>query len=248
MMRVVVIDDEALARRRLKRLLAPHDDVEIAGEAADGEAAARLITTSRPDLVFLDVQMPERDGIAVAQDLPKPRPAIVFVTAFDHYAVQAFELHAVDYLLKPVTRERLSESLARVRRRGGTGEMALARLLERFAPRQYLERVPVRSGGRVDLVDAAAIDWIEAANNYVVLHAGRSTYVLRSPLQDLETSLDPRRFVRIHRSTIVALNRIVRLDTADRGDYDVVLRDGTILTLSRTHKKNLSRILGKHSG
>ena len=246
-MRVVIVDDEALARRRLKRLLGAEPDVEIAAEAADGRSALQAIAAARPDAVFLDVQMPTIDGVEVARRLPSPRPAIVFVTAFDHYAVQAFELQAIDYLLKPVARDRLAESMTRVRHRlrhRGADDPALSALLERFAaaPR-WLERVPVRSPGRVDLVDVAAIDWIEAANNYVVLHAGRDTHILRSTLAEVAAGLDPRRFVRIHRSTVVAIDRIVRLDAMTRGDYEVLLKDGTRVLMSRTYRAGLDRVL-----
>jgi two-component system LytT family response regulator len=193
--------------------------------------------------------MPGLDGVEAARRLPPPRPAIVFVTAFDHYAVQAFELHAVDYLLKPVARERLQESLDRVRdrrRRAAGDDAALAALLaDALTPRRWLTRVPVRSAGRVDLVDVAAIDWIEAANNYVVLHAGGRTHILRGTLAVLESELDPGRFLRIHRSAVVAIDRIVRLTAETRGDYSVLLRDGTTLSLSRTHRAKLEHALGR---
>jgi two-component system LytT family response regulator len=245
----MVVDDEALARRRLKRLLALEADVRVIGECADGRTALRSIAAEAPDLVLLDVQMPEVDGVEVARRLRAPRPAIVFVTAFDHYAVQAFEIHAVDYLLKPVSRDRLADALARVRerrRRPSSAEGGLSAAIDALSSgRRPLTRVPVRDGGRVDLVDVAAIDWIEAANNYVVLHAGPRTHILRGTMADLESALDPRRFLRIHRSTIVALDGIVRLEVASRGDYDVVLRDGTTLTLSRTHRGRLEHALGR---
>ena len=255
MIRAVIVDDEGLARRRLRRLLGASADVEIAGEAADGHGAIRTIASARPDVAFLDVQMPGIDGVEVARRLSSPRPAIVFVTAFDHYAVQAFELQAIDYLLKPVSRDRLAESVVRVRERlrlrqtlgslaASADDRALSGLFERFAnPPRWLERVPVRSPGRVDLVDVAAIDWIEAANNYVVLHAGRDAHILRSTLADLAAALDPRRFVRIHRSTVVAVDRIVRLDAMTRGDYEVLLKDGTRVLMSRTYRAGLDRTL-----
>lgn len=246
-MRVAIVDDEPLARRRLRRLLGAEAGVQIVAEAADGRGAVKTIAAAKPDAVFLDVQMPVIDGIEVARRLPAPRPAIVFVTAFDHYAVQAFELRAIDYLLKPVSRERLAESMSRLRdrlRNQTASDRALSTLLEQFAaaPR-WLERVPVRSSGRVDLVDVAAIDWIEAANNYVVLHAGRDAHILRSTLAELASSLDPRRFVRIHRSTVVAVDRVVRLDSLSRGDYEVVLKDGTRVLMSRTYRAAVEQAL-----
>jgi two-component system LytT family response regulator len=246
-MRVVIVDDEPLARRRLRRLLGPEADVEIVAEAGDGRSAVRTIMTAKPDVVLLDVQMPGPDGIEVARRLPAPRPVIVFVTAFDHYAVQAFELRAIDYLLKPVTRDRLAESMARVReqfRDRAATDRALSALLDQFAtPARWLERVPVRSAGRIDLVDVAAVDWIEAANNYVVLHAGRDAHILRSTLGELVSSLDPRRFVRIHRSAVVAVDRIARLDSLSRGDYEVVLKSGTRVLMSRTYRSEVERAL-----
>ena len=246
-MRVVIVDDEPLARQRLKRLLASERDVEVVGEAGDGRAALRAITSKTPDAVFLDVQMPEIDGVELARRLPAPRPAVVFVTAFDHYAVQAFDIHAADYLLKPVGRDRLAEALTRLRDRFRSGDASsLQAVLDHFArPRRCLDRIPVRSTGRVELVDVATIDWIESANNYVILHASGRTHVLRGTMSELESDLDPLRFVRIHRSSIVALDRVVRLDAASRGDYDVVLKDGTTLTLSRTWRAKLERALGR---
>jgi two-component system LytT family response regulator len=250
MMRLLIVDDEAIARRRLRRLLQAESDLQLIADAADGWAALRAVAAAAPDAIFLDVQMPELDGIAVARRLPPPRPEVVFVTAFDHYAVQAFEIHAVDYLLKPVARERVAESVARLRERlrhrARPPDSRLSALVDDFAaPRRWLDRVPVRSLGRVDLVDVAAIDWIESANNYVILHAAGQTHILRGTLARLEAELDPSRFQRVHRSTLVAIDRIVRLTSATRGDYGILLRDGTTLSLSRTHRLALERALGR---
>jgi two-component system LytT family response regulator len=248
-MRLVIVDDEPLARRRLKRLVAASGAATIVGEASDGLAAVTCINGLRPDVALLDVQMPELDGFGVVARLTRPAPLVIFLTAFDRYAIQAFEIHAIDYLLKPVSRERLGDALAHARERLESCderiEAGLAALMDTVAGRHAaINRLPVRSDGRVELVDPAAIDWIEAADNYVVLHAGGRTHVLRETLAHLEQRLSPDEFVRIHRSTIVRLDRVARLDSASRGDYDVTLRDGTRLKLSRTCRPRLERLTG----
>ena len=216
------------------------------GEAGDGVTAVTCINSVRPDAVLLDVQMPELDGFGVVARLMRPAPLVIFLTAFDRYAIHAFEVHAIDYLLKPVSRERLADALTHARERLTSPEdirdASLAALVDALAGRRAaVNRLPVRSDGRVELVDVGTIDWIEAADNYVVLHAGGRTHVLREALSRLEQRLNPDEFVRIHRSTIVRLDRVVRLQSASRGDYDVMLRDGTRLTLSRTCRPRLER-------
>jgi two-component system LytT family response regulator len=235
--RVVVVDDEPIARRRLKRLLAAIGGVELVGEAGDGRAALEVLERTRPHLVLLDIQMPEGDGLAVMRRVPLPRPLVVFVTAFDAFAVQAFDVQAVDYLLKPVSEDRLAAALDRVRERIGSPRSGQSR--------RWIERLPIRREGRIDLVPVADIDWIEAADNYAIVHAGRRSHILRETLTRLEAELDPSRFVRVHRSTIVRVDRIARLDVALRGDYDLTLRDGTQLVLSRTFRGRLARALGR---
>jgi two-component system LytT family response regulator len=249
-LRLAVVDDEAIARRRLRRLLASLGGARIVAEAGDGDTAVDRIARAKPDLVLLDVEMPGCDGLDVARRLPAPRPLVVFVTAYDRYALQAFDVHAVGYLLKPVSRERLGNALDRARQwlAGGSAvrDPDLRSALEDLAQRpSALRRVPIRANGRVELLDVDAIDWVEAADNYVVLHAGRRTHVLREALSRFEASLDPDAFVRIHRSAIVRLDRIERLETLQRGDYGVMLRDGTRLSLSRTHRVRLERALGR---
>ena len=247
-LRVLIADDETVARRRVRRLLAAEPDVEVAGECADGAAAVQAITSDCPELVFLDVQMPELDGFGVLRTIdPAPLPAIVFVTAFDRYALRAFDVHAIDYLLKPFTRERFRLALDRARERIGRanvdpGLASLAAALRR-QPR-YLTRVSVRSAGRIIVVDLSTVDWIEAADNYVRLHAGRREYLRRETLAGLEKRLDPDRFARIHRSAIVQVNRIRELHPASHGDMDVVLTDGTVLTLSRTWRHQVRDLFG----
>jgi two-component system LytT family response regulator len=246
-LRVLVVDDEPIARRRIKRLLTGEPGVAIVGESADGESALGAIAASSPDLVLLDVQMPGLDGFDVLRAIPAGRmPAIVFVTAFDHYAIQAFEVHAVDYLLKPFTSERLHAAIACARERiasrsGAAAAGALAEALGR-GPR-YLTRVAVRTSSRTTIVDLGDVDWIAADDNYVRLHAAGRAHLVRGTLKALEPQLDPERFVRIHRSAIVQIDRIVEIRPATHGDCDLVLRDGTHLTLTRTCRDRAQRKL-----
>jgi two-component system LytT family response regulator len=246
-LRVFVADDEAVARRRIRRYLGADAGVIVVGESADGVSAVDAIRTLAPDVVFLDVQMPELDGFGVLQALaPAPLPAVVFVTAFDRYALQAFDLHAIDYLLKPFTRERfdlaLSRAKARLERRDG--DAALAALLHEVRDRpRYATRVAVRRADRLVVVEWADVDWIEAADNYVALHAGSNEYLLRGTLTALEQDLDPRQFVRIHRSTIVRIDRIAELYPESHGDFTVRLRSGQNLALSRTFRDRVERAI-----
>ena len=248
-MRALIVDDEAVARRRIRRLLASEHDIVIAGECGDGGSAVEAIAREMPDLVFLDVQMPNLDGFGVVSALePAALPAIVFVTAFDQYALRAFDIHAIDYLLKPYTADRFRLAVQRARerieRRGlDAGLTSLAHALRET--RQYATRLPVRTGGKIVLVDLRLVDWIDAADNYVRLHVGSREYLHRETLAGLEKQLDPDRFARIHRSTIVQIDRIVELHPASHGDMDVVLRSGTTLTLSRTWRERLDAKLAR---
>jgi two-component system LytT family response regulator len=243
-MRVLIVDDEPLACERLRTLLAAEPDVELLGEYHSGRAAADAIRKLAPDLIFLDVQMPEMDGFAVLESLSTP-PAVIFVTAFDQFAIRAFEVCALDYLLKPFDRERFAKSLARARaelqRRsasdlGARLQSLLAELRDR---KQFLDRLVVRSGGRVLFLRTAEIDWIESAGNYVRLHTGAEEYLYRETLSRLESTLDPARFARIHRSTIVNVECVKELHPLFRGDYAVVLRDGHQLTLAKAYRDRL---------
>jgi two-component system LytT family response regulator len=206
-----------------------------------------LIETLRPDLVFLDVQMPERDGFEVVKAISPARlPAILFVTAYDQYALRAFDVHAVDYLLKPFTGERFRTALTRARDRIArrAPDAGLTRLATTLRNRpDYLSRLPVRTGGRMVFVELAAVDWLEAADNYVRLHVKQREYLARETLASLEARLDPDRFVRIHRSAIVPIDRIAETRPTSHGDAEVVLRDGTKLTASRTWREGLTRAL-----
>jgi two-component system LytT family response regulator len=236
---VVVVDDEALAREKLRTLLAEHDDVELLAECSNGAEAVEAIARERPDVVFLDVQMPELDGFAVLEALePDTAPTIVFVTAYDHYAIQAFEVHALDYLLKPFDRERFVRTLDHVRAALGHDRHDLGahlRALLRDVRREDERpaRLLVKSGGRVTFVTVSDVDWIQAAGNYVEIHAGNETHLLRETLKNLEARLDPEQFVRVHRSIVVNLDRVKHMDSGIHGEYVITLRDGRQLQSGR---------------
>jgi two-component system LytT family response regulator len=246
-LRVLIVDDEELARQRIHRLLAREEDVEIIGEASDGVQAVESIRSLAPDLVFLDVQMPEVDGFAVLERLrPQFAPAVVFVTAHDDYALRAFEVHAVDYLRKPFDAARFKEAFARARHRLAGVEVAeRARTLDALLaqveahPPRSRERLMVRSDGRLYFVRIDDIDWVEAAGNYVKLHVGRDTHLMRETMAGIEKLLDPTRFLRIHRSAIVNLDRVREMQPWFSGEYTVILRDGTQLRLSRVYRDRL---------
>lgn len=246
--RALIVDDESVARRRIRRLLSSDPDVAVIGECADGATAVDAIARERPDLVFLDVQMPERDGFGVVAALDQAAlPAIVFVTAFDRYALQAFDVHAIDYLLKPYTADRFRTAVQRAKERihSRSVDASLASFAQTLRERpRYLSRLPVKTGGKVILVNLAVVDWIEAADNYVRLHVGTREHLHRETLASLEKQLDPERFVRIHRSAIVQMDRIKELHPASHGDMDVVLRGGQTLTLSRTFRDSVAARLG----
>lgn len=224
-MRVLIVDDEAPARARLRRLLQAHDGVDIAGEARDGEEALRLSAELAPDALFLDVQMPGASGLDVAASLPDRAPAIVFVTAFDRYALQAFDAAAVDYLLKPVEPERLARALGRLR------ERRPAAAQPRPAPQNLL--IPDR--GRTHVVAVAEIEWLEAADNYVVVHAGARAPLMRRTLSGLLADLGEG-FARTHRSAAVALAHVVSLKPLDKGDASIVVRGGATVPCSRQYR------------
>ena len=245
-LRVLIADDEAIARRRIRRLLQAEPDVTIAAECADGATALGAILETRPDLALLDVQMPELDGFEVVQRLPEGDwPAVIFITAFDRYALRAFDVHALDYLLKPFPADRFRTALARardrLRRRAHDGGLAALVAELRQRPR-YLTRIAVRARGRVIPLPVSSIDWIQAADNYVTLHAGGREHLVRETLAALERQLDPERFVRIHRSTLINIDRIAEIAPAGHGDGLIRLRDGTTLTLSRTWRDRLGAL------
>ena len=240
-MRVLIVDDEPLARERIRTLLAGERGVEIAGECPDGLSAVRAINALSPDLVFLDVQMPEMDGFAVLERLSRDRmPAVIFVTAFDQYAIKAFEVCALDYLLKPFDRERFAKALARAKSAGDVTARLTALLEEWNGRRKYLDRLVIRGGGRIFFLRVAEIDWIESAGNYVRLHCGNEEHLYRETMARMESALDPARFARIHRSTIVNVERVKELHPLFRGDYTVILRNGRELTLSKGYRDRLA--------
>jgi two-component system LytT family response regulator len=244
---VLIVDDERPARTKIRRFVSADPDVTAIFEAADGPRAVDLVRAESPDLLFLDVQMPGLDGFQVVEALdPAHRPHVVFVTAFDEYAVRAFDVHAVDYVLKPFDADRLARALARAketlaRRRDGEDRRRLEGLLadvRRERP-DRLERLLVEGADRAVLLPLARIDRLEAARNYVTLHAGRDTYRVRATLDRLEERLDPRRFVRLSRGAIVNVDRIAELRPWSHGDWVVLLADGTKLRLSRRFRDRL---------
>lgn len=251
-LRALVVDDEPLARRALVRLLRSEPDVQVIGQCGDGESAVETIRRVRPDLVFLDVQMPEMDGFRVVEAVGvEAMPVTIFVTAFDRYALRAFDANAVDYLLKPFAAERLTRALARARDRclGRVDQEAAQRLFSlldrsRFQT-DYAQRLTVSTRGRILFVEVAEIDWIEAEGNYARLHVSRKIYDVRETLQSLMEKLDPRDFVRIHRSTIVNQRRIREVQPWFRGSHIVVLESGEELRMSRYQREAVERLLGK---
>ncbi len=254
-LRVLVADDEPPARQRVLDLLAREDGVDVVGEAGTGTEAAGLIRALRPDLVFLDVQMPGMTGLEVLREIgPEAMPVVVFVTAYDRHAVEAFELAAVDYLLKPYAADRFRQALGRARQAvGKAGDSG--RRPRRAAPGApgrgppaptYPARIAVESRGRVRYVPVADVDYVAAADAYVEVHAGDETFLVRDSMQDLEDRLDPALFVRIHRSTIVRLDRIESLLVGRQGDYAVRLHDGTRLAVARGRREDLeARLTGR---
>jgi two-component system LytT family response regulator len=249
--KAVIVDDERLARRRIRRMLAAHSSFEVAGECAGGREAVEFLEHNNVDVLFLDVQMPEMDGFGVIENIgPERVPVVVFVTAYDEHALRAFEVHALDYLMKPFDQARFSRTVERVKAqlehvRNGRDDQKLAALLREMRGRGSSQhaRFAIKTPGRVFFVRPDEIDWIEAADNYVCLHVGADTHLLRETMNSIEGRLDPERFARIHRSTIVNLDRIKELRPWFHGEYVVVLRDGSELTLSRSYRDKVLGVL-----
>jgi two-component system LytT family response regulator len=245
-MNVLIVDDEPLAREGLRLLLAD-ESIHAITEARNGAEAARMIRANPPDLVLLDVQMPEMDGFGVLRELgPDHLPPVIFITAHDQYAIQAFEVNAIDYLLKPVTRERFQQALARVRERvtaqGGLDNRHVRALLQQLsAPPKYLARVALRSAGKISFVNVEDIRYVQAAENYVQLHLENARHLLHVPIATLEASLDPEMFLRIHRSMIVNVKQVQELETGPHGEYIVVLKGGARLQSSRSYHDKIKR-------
>jgi two-component system LytT family response regulator len=255
-MRVIIIDDEPLARDRLRSMLAKESDVEIVAECGDGKEALGAIKRETPDVIFLDIQMPELDAFGVLAQLKGTRmPEVIFVTAFDEFAVKAFEVHALDYLLKPFDRDRLKQALARARERlkvAAPGDLTkkLTALLDSLQPGKdkkavaAAQRLAVKLDGRVIFLRPVEIEWIEAQDNYIKLHVGREAHLVRDTLASSEARLDTRRFIRIGRSLIVNIDRVREMQPMFHGEYVVILHDGTKLTVSRGYRENLQKYLG----
>ena len=248
-LRTLVVDDEPLARARLLQLLEFEEDVDVLAACADGEEAVAAIELYRPDLVFLDVRMPRLGGFEVLEALePEALPAVVFVTAYDEYAIPAFEIHATDYLLKPVSRERFGEALARVRGRYSEGgaeglQVGLLDLLETIRRRRgERSKLWIRSKGRIISVNTGDIEWVDGAGNYVTVHAGEQTYRLRHTLAGLEKKLDSVDFLRIHRSTIVNVTAIAELVPHSSDDLVVVMKGGQRFSVGRSFRDRFRRI------
>ncbi len=250
--RVLLSDDEALARERLHSLLDEEPDLEIVAECGDGKSAIALIKREKPDLVFLDIQMPEIDGFGVVSALrDHPMPLTIFVTAYDRYAMKAFEVHALDYLLKPVAKERLTEALDHARKQlqhpsEAMFQRRVLNLISELDSRQSAQpqRIVIKADGEIVCLKPGEIDWAESAGNYVCLHVGPATHILRETITSLETRLGERQFLRVHRSTLVNVDRIKTLRPSLYGDYSILLRDGTKLTLSRGFRENVLKRLG----
>ena len=248
-LRVIVVDDEPLARERIRRLASGERDVQIVAECANGREAVEAIVAHAPDVVLLDVQMPELDGFGVIAALPSDvTPLVIFVTAFDEHALRAFDVHAVDYVLKPIDPDRLHEALARAREahegREAVEQHKRTRAMVRAAGERDgapapIDRFLVKTDGRMFFVNAADVDWVEAEGNYVRLHAGGATHLIRETIAAVEKSLPASRFARIHRSAIVNLDRVVEMRQWNSGDYIVILQTGARLKLSRTYRQNL---------
>jgi two-component system, LytTR family, response regulator len=247
---ILIVDDEPLAREGLRRLLSQDSEVSAIREARDGRAAIAAIRDSKPDLLFLDVQMPELDGFAVLRNIgAEHMPPVVFVTAHDEYAIQAFEFNAVDYLLKPVIEERFVKTLARAKNRvrlnvAEDSSRQILSLLETIrSPRSYLKRLAMRSGGKTMFVNVEDVDWMEAAENYVKVHIGRATQLLHVTMNTVERSLNQEMFLRIHRSLIVNLNRVKEIQSGAHGEYVITLQDGARLQSGRTYSDRLRALI-----
>jgi two-component system LytT family response regulator len=250
-LRVLIVDDEPLARERIRDLLREQADVTVLDECPDGPSAIDAIRRLTPDLVFLDVQMPGADGFEVIDQIgPANMPPVIFVTAYDRYALHAFDVHALDYLLKPFDRERFEQALRRaqmqrVARRADVGRRLLELVQELRPGSARTDRLVVKSGGRIFFLRTDEIDWVQAEGNYVRLHQGGQSHLIRETMTAMERRLDPQRFFRIHRSSIVNIERVRELQPWFNGEYRVLLHDGTKLTLSRGYRDRLQTRLGE---
>jgi len=267
-LRILIADDERLARRGLKLRLEKYEDIELIGECRDGNEALEMISDLNPDLIFLDIQMPNSDGFDVVKNLQDDAmPLVVFVTAFDQYAVKAFEVHAVDYILKPADDEHLDRALSRARRKIQEKNAASAkeRLLKVISDitgrpaaemekildqggdiiKQYPDKISIKDGDKITRIDMQEIDWIDAAGDYMCIHADNQIHIMRTTMKQLENRLDPSIFQRIHRSTIVNLNRVKELKSHINGEYNLILLNGARLKMSRSYKDKIKCFTNK---
>jgi two-component system, LytTR family, response regulator len=249
--RTIIADDEALARQKLRILLATEPGIHIVAECKNGQETAGALRTHKPDLLLLDVQMPDADGFEVLKTIaPQDMPTVIFTTAYDHYAIKAFEAHALDYLLKPFDQERLHNAIERacaefLKARDPEFTKHLLALLAETKSESAAERLVIRAGGRVLFLETDEIEWIEAAANYVRLHAGKQSYLLRGSVGRIAERLDPTQFVRIHRSTIVNVGNIKELQPCNSGEFMVILRSGKELSCSRGYRSGLQNLIEK---
>ncbi len=241
-MRVLIVDDEHLARALLREYLAGHADIEIVGECANGFEAVKAIGELDPDLVFLDIQMPKLDGFEVVE-LAGSKPHYVFATAYDQFALKAFEVHAIDYLLKPFGRERLSQALDHARSRRPQAPQLEAVVQQAAQRRGYLERVLIKDGARVHVVASGSIDYIEAQDDYVQITAAGKAHLKNQRMSELEAQLDPQVFIRIHRSYIVNVGAIARIEPSSKDNHCAVLKDGTRLPISRSGYQKVRELM-----
>jgi two-component system LytT family response regulator len=248
LLQALIVDDEPLGRERLRHLLSEREDIEVKADATDGGEAIERLSSDDFDLVFLDIQMPKVDGFEVVEGVgPEAMPPVIFCTAHDEYALEAFRLHALDYLLKPIDADRFHASVDRVVDLVSSGkpdnlEEKLSKLLAGQGERnEPVRRFMIKAHQQITFVRDEDIDWIEAAGNYLELHAGKDVHLLRQTMKDIESRLDPERFMRIHRSTIVNMDRVRDLHQMFNGEYEVRLTTGQKLTMSRTYRKNLDR-------
>ena len=254
MIRTLVVDDEPLARTRIRLLLKQHADVEVVAECSNGREAAELVAQEKPDLVFLDIEMPETGGFAALESIPEDQlPVVIFVTAHEEFALQAFEASALDYLVKPFDQERLDRAVDRARRfLEGHPEKRRTKTVETSAaisrigsPRGRRERFAVRAKGQIVFVKANSIDWIGAEGNYARLHTPEGSYLIRESLQNLEEALDPATFVRVHRSAIVNIDRVGKLVPGPEGAFSIVLQNDVAIPLGPTFRNRLETVLGQ---
>jgi two-component system LytT family response regulator len=250
-LKALIVDDEPIACRRIQRMLADDPDIQVVGTCTNGQQAIEAIQQYSPDLLFLDIQMPGMNGFTVLENISAQKmPHVIFVTAYDQYALRAFEVHALDYLLKPFDRERFSGAVSRAKKqiekdRSTQINHGILSLLKEFNTKsEYVKRLVIKTNGRIFFLKTDEIDWVEAEGKYVYLHVGKDSHLMRQSISGLESELDPAKFIRIHRSAIVNIERIQELQPWFHGEYRVLLRNGTQLMLSRSHREKLQSLLG----